>query len=425
MRRPPADEGEAPADAQPRAGAGPRPFVSLAYRQYRQLWAGTFFTFAAGQMTMVARPWLAYELSGSAFVLGAVALAQGLPMFFLAPLGGVAADRLSKRTVLLFSQAALLVMAAVIVVAIYLDIVEVWHLAVLAVVHGVAMPFNMPVRQAYVPVLLPRSLVPNGVALQAAGRNMNQVVAPSIAGFLLAFDPVVAFAAIAVLHVLSMMMSLTFPKAAPVEQKSRGIRGELFLGFRYVLGTPLLRLLFAMLLLTLVLGMPFLHLLPVFQEVLEVGPSRLGLMYAAVGAGGFLGSLVVASFSALARGLPQFVMGVGFGVSLIAFALSPVYIVSLAVLVVAGFTNQAYNTINQTLIVTRTDQALYGRVMSINMMMRSFITMSILPMGYLADRFGAPVTIAASAGLLTLSFLLIGLVRGVSVPEGPQSVPRE
>ena len=94
-------------------------------------------------------------------------------------------------------------------------------------------------------------------------------------------------------------------------------------------------------------------------------------------------------------------------------------------LVVAGFTNQAYNTINQTLIVTRTDQALYGRVMSINMMMRSFITMSILPMGYLADRFGAPVTIAASAGLLTLSFLLIGLVRGVSVPEGPQSVPRE
>ena len=281
MRRPPADEGKAPADAQPRAGAGPRPFVSLAYRQYRQLWAGTFFTFAAGQMTMVARPWLAYELSGSAFILGAVALAQELPMFFLVPIGGVAADRLSKRTVLLFSQAALLVMAAVIVVAIYLDIVEVWHLAVLAVVHGVAMPFNMPVRQAYVPVLLLRSIVPNGVALQAAGRNMNQVVAPSIAGFLLAFDPVVAFAAIAVLHVLSMMMSLTFPKAAPVEQKSRGVRGELFLGFRYVLDTPLLRLLFAMLLLTLVLGMPYLQLLPVFQGsargwAFSVGPDVRG-----------------------------------------------------------------------------------------------------------------------------------------------------
>ena len=221
----------------------------------------------------------------------------------------------------------------------------------------------------------------------------------------------------------SLLASLTFPRGAPSEQKSRGVRGELLLGFRYVLTTPLLRLLFGMLLLTLVLGMPYMQLLPVFQEVLEVGPSQLGLMYAAVGAGGLLGSLVVASFVSLARGLPQFVAGAAFGLSLVGFALSPTYGLALALLVVAGFANQAYNTINQTLIVTRTDQALYGRVMSINMMMRSFITMSILPMGFLADRFGAPLTIATAAGLLTLSFALIALARGVSVPEGTRSAP--
>ncbi len=400
------------------------PFASLALPQYRQLWAGTFLTFAAGQMTMVARPWLAFELTGQAFDLGLVAMAQGLPMFFLAPLGGVAADRLSKRTVLLLSQAMLLVMASLIVASVYFEVVQVWHLAIMAIAHGVAMPFNMPVRQSYVPVLLPRRLVPNGVALQAAGRNMNQVAAPSAAGFLLAFDPVTAFAVIAGLHVLSMLMSLTFPKAAPpADQKSRGVRGELFLGFRYVLTTPLLRLLFGMLLLTLVLGMPYMQLLPVFQEVLEVGPSQLGLMYAAVGTGGLLGSLAVAWFSTLARGSAQFVAGAAFGLSLVGFALSPGYLIALALLVAAGFANQAYNTINQTLIVTRTDQALYGRVMSINMMMRSFITMSILPMGFLADQFGAPATIAVSASLLTLSFALIALVRGVSVPEGEQRLP--
>ena len=411
------------AEEEASAGAKPRPFTSLQHTQYRQLWVGTFLTFAAGQMTMVARPWLAFELSGQAFDLGLVAMAQGLPMFFLAPLGGVAADRLSKRTVLLFSQSALLIMAALIVGLLYFEVVEVWHLAAMAVVHGVAMPFNMPVRQSYVPLLLPRNLVPNGVALQAAGRNMNQVAAPSVAGFLLAFDPVTAFASIAGLHVFSLLTSLTFPKGAPSEQESRGVRGELLLGFRYVLTTPLLRLLFGMLLLTLVLGMPYLQLLPVFQEVLEVGPSQLGLMYAAVGAGGLLGSLVVASFVSLARGLPQFVTGAAFGLSLVGFALSPTYGLALALLVVAGFANQAYNTINQTLIVTRTDQALYGRVMSINMMMRSFITMSILPMGFLADRFGAPLTIASAAGLLTLSFALIALARGVSVPEGTRSAP--
>lgn len=417
MRR--STDGEEAPSARGRA----HPFVALAHSGYRQLWAGTFLTFAAGQMTMVARPWLAFELSGSAFVLGAVALAQGLPMFFVAPLGGVAADRLSKRTVLLFSQASLLVSASLIAGLVLFDAVEVWHLAAMAVVHGVAMPFNMPVRQAYVPVLVPRSLVPNGVALQAAGRNMNQVAAPSVAGFLLAFDPVVAFTAIAALHVLSMLTSLTFPKAPPTQERSRGVRGELLLGFRYVYATPLLRLLFAMLLLTLVLGMPFLHLLPVYQEVLEIGPSQLGLMYAAVGAGGLLGSLTVASFTSLARGLPQLVAGIGFGASLVAFALSPVYAASLALLVLAGFSNQAYNTINQTLIVTRTDPALYGRVMSINMMSRSFIAMSILPIGFLADTFGAPATLAVSAGALAVCFLLIGLVRGVSIPEGTQAPP--
>lgn len=399
---------------------GPRPFSSLRNRSYRQLWVGTFFTFAAGQMTMVARPWLAFEISGSALVLGLVALAQGIPMFFMAPLGGVAADRLSKRTVLLVSQAALVGMAMAIIAVVYLDIVEVWHLVILALVHGTAMPFNMPVRQSYIPVLLPNHLVPNGVALQSAGRNMNQVLAPSLVGFLLAWDPVIAFSLIAVLHVLSMAMSLTFPPAGPSAQKSRGVRGELLFGFRYVLSSPLLRLLFGVLLLTLVLGMPYMQLLPVFQDVLGVGPELLGLMYAAMGAGGFFGSMTVASFVGLARGFPQFAMGILFAVALLAFALSPMYLVSLGLLFLTGFTHQAYTTINQTLIVTRTDQALYGRVMSINMMMRSFITMSILPMGALVDRFGAPATLATSAGILAIALASVAAFRGTNIPEGTQ-----
>ena len=200
------------------------------------------------------------------------------------------------------------------------------------------------------------------------------------------------------------------------------MRGELLLGFRYVISTPLLRLLFGMLLIMLVLGMPYIHLLPVFQEVLEIGPELLGFMFAAIGLGGFCGSLTVASFSRLVNGLPQLVIGVGFGLALTAFALSPSYPLSIALLFVTGFAHQAYTTINQTLIITRTDPALYGRVMSINIMLRSFITMAILPFGVLVDNFGAPATFAVTGGILAASLLLIGVVRGTTIPEGTRSV---
>ena len=312
-------------------------------------------------------------------------------------------------------------MALLLVVVLYLEIVEVWHLVLLSLVHGSAMPFNMPVRQSYVPLLLPRRLIPNGVALQAAGRNVNQVAAPSVVGILLGIDPLIAFVTIASFHVLSMGMSLTFPLGRPEQQRSRGMRGELLLGFRYVFSTPLLRLLFGMLLIMLVLGMPYVHLLPVFQEVLSVGPELLGFMYAAIGLGGFCGSLTVASFMRLANGLPQMIVGISFGLMLAAFALSPSYPLSIALLFGTGFAHQAYTTINQTLIITRTDPALYGRVMSINLMLRSFITMAILPFGALVDEFGAPATFAVAGGIIAVSLFLIGLVRGSAVPEGVRS----
>jgi predicted MFS family arabinose efflux permease len=179
-----------------------------------------------------------------------------------------------------------------------------------------------------------------------------------------------------------------------------------------------------MLLLTIILGLPYMQLLPVFQEVLKVGPELLGFMYASMGFGGLIGSLLVASFLQLARGFPQFAFGVAFGISVVAFAVSPSYPLSLVLLFVTGFTHQGYTTINQTLIVTRTDPALYGRVMGINTMTRSFVAMSILPMGALIDAFGAPTTLATSAGVLALAFVGIALFRGTTIPEAIQHVER-
>lgn len=379
---------------------------------FRRLWIGSALSFAAMQMNLVGRPWLAFEITGSGVALGVVAVSQAIPMLLIAPFGGVAADRLPKRTVLLASQTVLLGMSMAMALIVIFDITHVWHLALLAFVQGATVPFNQPVRSSYIPVFLDRRLVSNGVALHSAARNLNQIVAPSVMGILLAWDPKVAFSVIGVLHVLSMMVSLGFPQGRPSEGKGRGALGEVAFGFRYMLSSPAHRMLMLMIFLAVLLGMPFLHLLPVFQEVLGVGPSALGLMYTAVGAGGLVGSLLVASLSTWSeRNLPQILAGVSFGLTLVGFALSPFFALSVGLLFVVGISSQSYQAMNQSKMILATDPALYGRVVSTNMMIRSFMPMSVLPMGALVDSWGAPITLAGAGALLALAMIATGAAR--------------
>lgn len=390
-----------------------RTFEALANRRFRLLWLGTLLTFGAGQMTLVVRPWLAFEISGSAFSLGLVAAAQGVPMVLASPFGGVAADRLSKRTVILISQAVLMAVSAVVAALIVLDLVEVWHLAVLALVHGTTIPFNVPVRQSYIPVLVDRRGLGNAVALQSSGRNLNQVLAPSLGGLLLAWSPAVAFLAIVALHLMAMGMALRLPAAKPAQAAGKGMVGELSTGFRYVLGSPFITTLILMATLAAVLGMPYLQLLAVFQkEVLEVGPRELGFMFSAAGAGALTGSLLVASFSRIAdRGYPQLLAGIAFGVGLVLFAQSPIYEISLVLLFLIGMAAQSYMTMNQTLLMSTTDPSLYGRVLSLQMMLRGLLPLSILPIGAFVDRYGASSTVSVLGFSLAAAIVVLGLLR--------------
>ena len=157
-----------------------RTFESYGNSRFRLHQASWATSSMAMQMAQLARPWLAFELSDSALMLGLVAGSQGLAQVIAAPFGGLAADRMPKRTVLLLSQLALLAMVSVMAALVAFDIVEVWHLALLAMVHGVAVTFNNPVRQAFIPLLLPRRLLGNGIALHSGIRSLNQIIAHSI-----------------------------------------------------------------------------------------------------------------------------------------------------------------------------------------------------------------------------------------------------
>ncbi|MEK9659053.1 MAG: MFS transporter [Chloroflexota bacterium] len=388
-------------------------FAALADPRFRLLWAGSFLSFAAMQMVQVARPWLAYVVSGSATALGLVAASQGIAMLLVAPLAGVAADRLPKRTVILTSQAFLLATAAVMGVLVLTGVTQVWHLVILALVHGSTVPFNMPARQSFIPLLLPREHLANGVALQASARNVNQVLAPSVVGILLAWHPAIAFFTMVGLHVAAMLTIAGMPLGKPVAAKGRGVRGELMGGVKMAVSTSWVRTLLGMALLPVVLGFPFQQMLPVFQqEVFRVGEERLGFMYATVGVGALTGSLLVATFAGLTRrGLPQLIAGVLFGTALVCFALSPSYWFALPALAVVGVSSQSYNTINQTLLMTNVEPEYYGRMASLMMMTRSMMPLVVLPVGALVDMFGARYSLAVMGALLALAILTLGITR--------------
>lgn len=356
-------------------------------------------------------------MTDSAMMLGLIAAAQGVPQLPVSSLGGLAADRLPKRTVLHVSTAVLMDIALITAMLIFFDAIRIWHLIVLAVVSGTVLPFNQPARHAYVPFLVPRAQLGNALGLFAAIRNMNQVLGPSIAGILIGVDPFLAYAAIAVAQVLAFVLAMGSPKAAPIEHLERSVTADLVFGMRYICDKPILRSLIAVNLIVLALGLPYPQVLPVFQkDVLGVGPEMLGLMFAALGAGALAASMLVATFPGMIhRGYPMMAMGA----ALVAFALSPVYALSVALLFVTGFTSQAFSTLNSTLMMFNTEPPFYGRISSVNMMSWSLTPLIVLPFGVLIDAFGAGVVVAVAGVGLVVAISLYGALRPSLLRSSP------
>ena len=381
-----------------------RTFAALALPRFRNLWLGMLFSMGGMQIEMVAKSWLAYDLSGSAFLLGVVALARSLPQIFLSPFAGVVADRFDRRMILLISQSCMLAVSLAAALLVQLDIIQVWHLLVLGLCQGLAFPFTMPTRTAFMTDLVGRKDMANALALDSTGRNLNLIVAPSIAGVLLAYNPMLAFYASALSYLLAVLLLYNLPSGSRGGAGKGGTFSEMAFGFRYIWGNKVLLALMAMSTVPILLGMPFQQLLPVFQsDVLNVGESRLGFMYAAVGFGALVGSLGAAYFAGSDRmSRIQLICGILFGVSLAAFALSGIYLLALAFLVLIGLFSQTYLTINRSLMMLNTDPGLYGRVTSVQIMAWYFMPVSLLPMGFMADQIGVSFTVAAAGMLVTI-----------------------
>jgi MFS family permease len=374
-------------------------FRSLKYRNYRLFFFGQGLSLIGTWMQQIAVAWLVYRLSGSSVALGVVAFAGQIPVFLLAPVGGLVADRYGRHRTLLVTQVLSMLEAAVLAWLVVSGQIQVWHLFLLNAILGSINAFDMPTRHAFVIEMIDRQEdLGNAIALNSSMFNGARLIGPTIAGVVISlYGESLCFVlnATSYIAVIVSLLLMRFTRVRVPAEKVHPAR-QLVSGFQYVWQfKPITHLVGFMAMVSLT-GMSYMVLLPVFAGMFRQGSSETyGIMMGACGVGAVSGALYMAGRkTVLGLGKKLAAAGILFGLALIGFALSPYLLLSLALLVVAGFGMMVLMASCNTLLQTMVDDEKRGMVMSIYMM--SFIgvaPLGNLMAGFLAHHIGANVTV--------------------------------
>lgn len=412
--------GSTPAPAltadQPASRFGQGMFAALAFRDYRLLWNSNVMTQTGQWMQQVATGWLMLELTDSPTWLGMVGFARGIPMLLMSLPAGVLADRVDRRKLLVTAQITAAILATILAVLVATDLVRPWHVLALAFLSGSAMSFIFPTRQALVSTLVPRERMANAVALNSAGQNSTRVFGPSLAGILIgAVGTAICFAIQSVGLIGAAIMSIQIRVPArnhPEGSAKASARQNLVEGLRYIAATPRLKGLIGLAAIPTVLALPYMQMLPVIaRDELGTGSAGLGLLMTASGVGALSGSLAVAAIGNRMRefGSLQITTAALFGIMVALFAFSPWMPLSLLLVAITSGVSAIYMSLNNTVLQMSVSDEFRGRVLSVYLMTWGLMPFGTLPMGALAEAFGAPIAIATGGLTSTLLVLLMTL----------------
>ncbi|MSQ09523.1 MAG: MFS transporter [Dehalococcoidia bacterium] len=404
----------------------PRTFASFAHRDYRLLWLTICGTSTNQWMEQVLLGWLAYDLTGNPLALSGLSLAGAIPTLVLGPLGGLAADRMHRPRLLLASHAVSLAAVAVLLAASTAGGLTIVQLYAFAAVSGGVWAFSQPVRQALLPALVPADRLSNAVALQSAGFQFTRMVAPGVAGVLLAgFGPTVILSLEVLLAALVMLAAGSIRTQQPPEPSQReSILTSHSSAIAYLRGNPPLLAVILIGFVPTLTATPYQTLLPVFaREVLQVGPEGYGVLASMSGWGAAAVTLTVATVAEI-RGKGRLIAlaGMAQGVVLLVLALSawlpaqpmlgfisPAYLASAFTLAVMGACVMTFNTLSTALVQHLCNDHMRGRVMSLFLLDIGIAPLGNAWTGLLASvpLLGVPVTYAAM-GVVTLVGMLPG-----------------
>ena len=397
-----------------------RTLSSLAYRDFRVLWSGAFASTVGTWMQKVAQSWLVFDLTRSSFYLGLDDFLGQLPILLFTVLGGVIADRYDRRRLLIGSQYVQMTTAFILAALVWTGVIRVQYILLLSFVTGFAQAFGGPAYQSLMPTLVPRTHLPNAIALNSIQFNLSRIFGSLLAGATLAaFGAAICFVlnGFSFLVVIAALLSLSVTHIPPAERKP--ILQEMRGGFSYVKREPSLVALIVVAFLTTFLGLPLLTFLPaVAQNVFQGDIGLYSRMMAFSGGGSVVGALIVAWLGRFSRmGLTLLIVQGIFGLLIVAFALSRELWLSQLILFGAGVAAMMVTALATSLVQLVVPDHLRGRVVSIYMVaFRGGMPLGSLAGGYAASLVGVPSVLAVN-GTLVLAVALYFLLRSHGVRE--------
>lgn len=404
----------------PRAARLPEGLRAFSHRNFRLFWGGQLVSLAGTWMQQVGQAWLVLQLTNDPLALGIVAAAQFSPVLLFGLFAGLVADVLPKRTMLVWTQVAALVLALVLGVLVVTEVVEVWHVYLLALGLGVVNAFDMPVRQAFVVEMVGREDVANAVALNSAVFNGTRIIGPAIGGIVIAvvgLAPLFFFNAVSYLAVVAGLLlmrvgDLVTPTDRAVMQRNwRSVVGQLAEGLRYVRENEAILLAISVLGIVATVALNFQVLVPVLvRDVLGGEADLFGFFMAASGVGSLLGSLWIA-FGQRPTLRLLLIGAAAVGVAMIGLGISRFVPLSLVLMFIAGWGVIAMAATTNTTIQLAVPDILRGRVMSVyTTVFAGSVPLGGLFAGGVAAAGGVPVALALG-GVLALVTVAVAALR--------------
>ena len=389
----------------------------LYFRGYLYLWIGMVTVGIATMMQMTARGYLAYELTNSASKLTYVNVAFAFPMLSLSLFGGALSDRLDKQKIIQIGQFGAASLGFLIAAIIFSNHINWLHLLAVSFVQGGIWAFMVPSRHAFIAELVPRKNLNSAIALNSAGFNVSNLIAPAVAGLIYGLaGPGVVYSIIGGLALTGVFFTFIIKPEMRMgndildsnKSEKKEILAEIKIGLIYIYNE---KLLFSLLIASLIFSLlaePFRFMLPIFvKDIYLKGPEAMGLLTTLMGLGSVIASIIIAGIESNKRGLIWIIGGFLTGGCLLILSISDSYTISLIVMIFLGISDSIRRTLSMSIMMEKTRPDLRGRVMSIYMLNWGLIPLGALPAGILADIIGAQSTIGILSILLLVASALV------------------
>ncbi len=388
------------------------PHLLRQHADLRWLVLGTFATQAGQWALTIGMGWLMLTLTDSAFQVGLLSFAGGLPMLLASLPAGLLLDRFDRRRLMMAGQTLIVTLALALTALVLADAATPTLLLLASFVNGTLMTLGNTARQTMAPATVPRAELPAAIGLTAAAVHASRVIGPSLVAAVVALTGIAgAFIAQALLVGIGAVLSLLLSPALAGRGHSKPLDGGLRQAFRWLRAAPVARDLVLLSAVPMLLVFPYLHLLPVFaRDVLRMDSDGLALLMAVSGSGALVGGLLAARVAVSARpGRGMLLLVMAYGVLVSGFAHATTLAVALPLMVTASVCAALYMSLNATLLQLQVAESMRGRITGIQQLTYALFLVGALPMGALADVAGAPFAVTLGAMLSTAVTLAVAL----------------